>query len=101
MSDQLTFYGIGNYLKAGGKLGTKVVFLFAPDKKAAIELLMKVVGSEGEILAGSLKIVSGTTILPAWLLAAAMESREVDWSSGLNLPSITAQLTPAKEEYLN
>lgn len=96
----LTFYGFGNYLAGGERLGAKMVFLFATDKETAAKMLVKVVGSEGKVVTASLKIVSGTTILLDWLLAAAMESQEANWSSGLSVSSITT-LSATPKEHLN
>jgi hypothetical protein len=90
------FYGFGNYMKSEDALGAKLVFLFATDKETAARMLVEVVGSEGEVVTGSLRIAPGNNIRPDWLLAAAMGSEKADWSSGASIP-VTQ---PAQEEEL-
>ena len=88
------FYGFGNYLTGGGKLGSKMAFILATDKRMAVQRLLEAVASGGEVVEGSLHIASGNTIRPDWLLAAAMEA-EADWSSGVRVRS-TTMLVPEK-----
>lgn len=96
--DSQPFYGFGNYLTDNGEtLGSAMIFVFAEDKKAARGTLVQELSRSGDLVPGSLRVCAGNTIHASWLLAAAMQSEEADWSSGVAMPTAFAH----RKEMLN
>lgn len=94
------FYGFGNYLTdSGSTLGSNMVFVMADDDKAARVLLIEELSANGDIVPNSLKVCRGSSIPVSWLMAAAMQSEEADWSS--DVPMAVAQPVIKRKEYLN
>lgn len=96
------FYGFGNYLTDEGMtLGSAIVFVLADDELGARKLLVRELSAEGDLVPNSLKVYAGDTIPSAWLLAAAMGSKEATWSSSMSALPVMKIATAQKKEYLS